>query len=118
MKKLNNKIFISFLIVIVTMLIFPLLIFTFMKSLNGLFWFLLLFFAINPIISIIIGVLSGTEIRKLWFVPLIVSIIFPPLYWIVLQDIILQLYIHSLGYLIIGVVSMLVTSFLSNRRKK
>lgn len=115
MNFLNNKIFISFLIIITTMLIFPLLIVNFMKSLNGVFWFLLLLFAINPIISFSLGVLSGIEIRKLWFIPLMLFILFPIFYWMVLQDVVLELFVYSSGYLIIGVGAMLVTFYLKER---
>ena len=118
MKFLNNKIFISFLIIIITMLIFPLLIVNFTKSLNGVFWFLLLLFAINPIISFSLGVLSGIEIRKLWFIPLMLFILFPIFYWVVLRDVVLELFVYSSGYLMIGVGAMLVTFYLKERTIK
>ena len=43
----------------------------------------LLFYAVNPMASIIIGILSGRNIRSFWFQPVVLSVLFlfgTPLY--------------------------------------
>ena len=88
MKVLKNKFLISIITIIITMFIVPFGIFNNVDNLSAVGWILIFLFLINPIISIGLGIYNGLEFRKICFMPLIIFIAFPLLYWIILQEII------------------------------
>lgn len=116
MKFTKNKILISILIIIVTMFILPLLIVNNIDSLSAMGWILIFFFIINPIISIGLGIYNGLELHKSYFIPLLVFAVFPILYWIILQDVIYELFIYSTGYMIISFIAMLITTVIIKKK--
>lgn len=110
MSKVNKKIILTITLVLLIMLILPYIILTFLESYVALGCILILFFGINPIVAIMLGILAGTEIRELWCIPLAIAVVFPMLYWIVIQGIVWDLYVYSVGYLVLGSISMIITA--------
>ena len=66
----------------VVMLAFPWLAVTFVKGDAGMAVCFLLFFAVNPLYSVIIGVFAGKNIRHLWSFPVVSAALFPIGTWI------------------------------------
>ncbi len=60
----------------VVMLAFPWLAVTFVKGDAGMAVCFLLFFAVNPVYSAIIGTFAGKDIRRLWSLPVISAMLF------------------------------------------
>ena len=73
-------------------------------------WFLA-FFTVNPLLVIVLSIMAGTELRKLWCVPLIVAAVFPLLFSLAIRDMVWDLYVYSAIYLPIGILAMLGTHF-------
>lgn len=63
-------------ILLLTMLIIPIITINIVKADAGMLVTLLLFFAVYPVVSIIVGVLSGKDIKFFWFTPLLVAALF------------------------------------------
>ena len=114
---MKKKLIISF----VTMLaVLFLLLFIFIKTTKphefmGIM--ILLFFGVNPITTAIINSMIGKDIKRIWWMPLLFSIVFLLSYWLVLEEIILDLIIYAGIYLIIGFVFMLISLFITNKIK-
>ena len=74
----------------------------------------LLFFAINPMASVIIGILSGRNIRASWFHPIVLSILFLFGTWILFD--VREFIFYGVFYFILGCAAMLITSFIVRKR--
>ena len=60
----------------VVMLVFPWLAVTFVNADGGMAVCFLLFFAVNPLYSVLIGAFAGKNIRYLWSLPVISAVLF------------------------------------------
>lgn len=116
--KIKYKIISSIAVLLLVMLVFPLLVINFAEARDALGWVIILFLGVNPITSIILGILAGTDIRKLWWIPLVVAIAFPLLYWLVLKTVILELFVYSGMYLVVGIIVMFITKLIKKNVKK
>ena len=76
-----------------------------------------LFFIINPITTMIINLTINKDIKKLWLVPILFSIIFLLSYWLILNEIILDLFFYATIYLIIGLFFMFCSFFIPKTKK-
>ncbi len=110
MKK--NCIFIAVSAVI--MLFLPWCAVTFVKSDGAMAACFLLFCAINPMASIIIGILSGRNIRSFWFQPVVLSILFLFGTWILFN--VREFIFYGIFYFILGCAAMLITSLIVRKR--
>lgn len=105
------KVIIAISIIIISMLVIPLCFFTYLGISNvniGLGGMLSFFILLNPIIAFILGIIAGTDVKKLWWIPLFTAIIFPPLSWIIIKSVEFALYIYSAIYFAISMVTMLI----------
>lgn len=105
-------------IMVVTLLIIPLILLKFIQPYEFMGVIVLLFFIINPINAVIVNLMAGKDIKKFWWVPIAFSILFLFSYWIILKEIILDLTIYSLIYLILGIICMLISWFVAKKIKK
>lgn len=102
--------------IITTMLIIPLITANTVTSDAGMLVTLLLFFILNPIVSALVGLLSGKDARHFWFTPILVGILF----WL-FSSFTYQTafpYVYSAIYFIICAVAMAVTFVLTKVLKK
>lgn len=102
------KIIISIAAIFAIMLLCPLLAIKFAGE-NGMAICFILFFAVNPVTACALGIFAGTDIGKLWWIPVLTSILFAPLFWIAVGEIIIDLFIYAAGYLAFGALAMLGT---------
>ena len=79
---------------------------------------------IAPVYSVIVGVVAGKEIKRCWILPLLSSVLFVITVWIfaILSDMLIDVYtllLFTFGftvYLLIGMGSMLISSFVRNKK--
>lgn len=76
---------------------------------------MMLFLVINPIYSIILGIVSGRNINTLWNLPLISAVAFLAGAWLFFDIHEPWFIAYAATYLCIGIVAMLITNYL--RRK-
>ena len=115
MKLFKNKIFLLFFSTVIFMLIIPFIMLSVLDQLDVLGFIFLALFVIYPIFSLVVGIVVGRNLKKLWYVPLINFVIFPMLYWIVLETIEFDFYLYSLGYLVVSCIAMFLTYYLKKK---
>ncbi len=106
--KLKNKIIIIISLILTSMLVFPIIINN-VAGKSGMLLCMILFYIINPLVSCVVGGISGTDIPKLWWAPIVTALFFPLFFWISMLQIEFSLFVYSIGYLIFGVMAMLGT---------
>lgn len=76
---------------------------------TGLWFFA--FFTVNPLLVICLSIMAGAELRKLWWIPLVIAALFPLLFSAAIGELVWDLYVYSAIYLPIGVLAMIGTHF-------
>lgn len=112
---MKNKFVFWLVISAIVMLAFPWLVITFVNSDAGMAACFLLFFAVNPIYSVFMGVIAGTNIRNLWSLPFITAILFVSGTWIFFDMGESAFIIYAGIYLILGITAMLISAFINKR---
>lgn len=92
------------------MLLLPWAVVSFVNSNAGMAVTLLLFFVIDPIYAVVAGIFAGRDIKGLWSVPVIAALLFILGAWIFFDMGEGAFAIYTGGYLVIGIVSMFVSS--------
>ncbi len=107
--KTSMKIILAAALPILFMMVLPWLAIRFADgwAVTGVWMFA--FFAVNPALVIGLGIMAGTELRKLWWIPLTISASFPLLFGIAIGELVWDLYVYSAIYLPIGLLAMLGT---------
>lgn len=111
MKKTITKIIITVASLVLFMMALPWLAIKFADgwAVTGLWMFA--FFTVNPALVIGLSIMAGTELRKLWWIPLAISALFPLLFGVAIGEFVWDLYVYSAIYLPIGSLAMLGTHF-------
>lgn len=99
----------------VVMLAFPWLAVTFVKGDAGMAVCFLLFFALNPLYSVIFGVFAGKDMKHLWSLPVISAVLFLIGTWIFFDMGEMAFVLYAAVYLALGIVTMLISMII---RKK
>ena len=79
---------------------------------------MLIFFVINPILAITIGLIAGTNLRKLFWLVLLMPLLFPWLFSLAISELVLDLYAYSLFYFAFGASSLLLKHFFQTKGTK
>ncbi len=74
-----------------------------------------LFFAVNPLYSVIIGAFAGKDIRHLWSLPVISAVLFLIGAWIFFDMGETAFILYAVVYLVLGIVVMLISMFIRVR---
>lgn len=111
MRKTIIKIIITVVSLVVFMMFLPLLAIKFADgwAVTGLWMFA--FFTVNPALVIGLSIMAGTELRRLWWIPIAISALFPVLFGVAIGEFAWDLYVYSAIYLPIGILAMLGTYF-------
>lgn len=117
-KKTIEVILRSILLSILVMFILPLLTILFVRSDAGMAVCFILFFGVNPIHSVFVGINSGKNINKLWIIPLLSSIIFLISSWILFEFKEIAFVIYSVIYLLLGLFSMFISYIVEKNTSK
>lgn len=109
MRKTIIKIIITVVSLVVFMMFLPLLAIKFADgwAVTGLWMFA--FFTVNPALVIGLSIMAGTELRRLWWIPITISVLFPLLFGVAVGELVWDLYVYSAIYLPIGILAMLGT---------
>ena len=73
----------------------------------------ILFFAINPIFSVVCGVSAGKHIKQLWALPMIVAGLFLAGVWMFFEMGESAFLLYCGCYLVMGVIAMLISAFVN-----
>ena len=76
----------------------------------------ILFYAVNPLFSVVCGAFAGKNIRQLWVLPLIAAGLFLVGVWVFFEMGEPAFLIYAAGYLVLGGIAMLVSAFIMRRK--
>ncbi len=115
---MKKNIILGIVVSTVVMLMFPWLAVTFVKGDVGMAACLFLFFAVNPLYSVIIGVFTGKNIRHLWSLPIISAMLFLIGTWIFFDMGETTFILYAVVYLVLAIVAMLISMFIRKRAQR
>ena len=91
---------------------------TFVKGDAGMAVCFLLFFAVNPLYSVLIGVFAGKDVKHLWSLPVISAVLFLIGTWIFFDMGETAFILYAAVYLIIGIMAMLISMFIRKKTQE
>lgn len=115
---MKKNIILGIVVSTVVMLMFPWLAVTFVKGDVGMAVCLFLFFSVNPLYSVIIGVFTGKNIRHLWSLPIISAMLFLIGTWIFFDMGETAFILYAVVYLVLAIVAMLISMFIRKRAQR
>ena len=101
---------------LILMIGFPWLAVTFAGS-AGMAICFILFFAVNPLYAALSGAFAGKNIKQLWVLPIITAGLFLAGAWLFFEMGEPAFLLYCGCYLIIGIVAMLIRSFVNKRKQ-
>lgn len=102
---MKKKVLIAVGLALLVFLLIPFLSVTF-AGMAGMSICLLLFFSVDPLVCAVIGAMAGTDIKRLWWLPVAAAAAMPLCFSLCVQEFIPELFIYAALYLIIGLVCM------------
>ena len=114
---MTKRTIISLLIAALVALLLPWLAVTFIKGDNGMAVTFLLFFAVNPVTAILLGIFSGGDVRTAWFQPLLFAALFLLGTWVLFTMAEMAFALYAAVYLILGYAAMLLTWCAAKRKR-
>ena len=102
----------------VVMLAFPWLAVTFVKGDAGMAVCFLLFFAVNPLYSVLIGAFAGKDVKHLWSFPIVSAVLFLIGTWIFFDMGETAFILYAAVYLALGIAAMLISVFIRKKTQK
>ena len=101
----------------VVILALPWLAVTFVKGDAGMAVCFLLFFALNPLYSVIFGVFAGKDMKHLWSLPIVSAALFLIGTWIFFDMGEMAFILYAVVYLVLGIAAMLISMFIREKSK-
>ena len=112
---MKNNFILWVMISMVIMLVLPWLAVSFVKGDAGMAVCFILFFAVNPIYSVIMGVFAGKNIKRLWGMPVISAVLFLLGSWIFFSIGEKAFILYAGVYLILGIVAMAISMIIHRK---
>lgn len=91
---------------------------TYVAGNDGLGVLMLLFFALYPLTSVAVGIVGGTKIKSLWYIPLVNAAFYLASSWIFLEAFEVAFLGYAAVYAVIGLAAAGVTALITNRKKE
>ena len=107
-----KRILVAVPIILICLLVLPLLTFRNVEGWDALGYLILFFLILYPALAIFLGILAGPDIKKLWWLPVGSAVLFPPLFWLAIADVVAELYLYATIYLGISLVSAVPTALI------
>lgn len=122
MKKIKSirKIAIVIITLMITMLVLPVSIVKFAPADAGMALCFILFFAVDPFTILALSIMAGTELPKLWWVPVAGGVAFPLFFGVAVGEVVTELFVYSALYAVVGFLAMLGMHYgikITNKRK-
>ena len=113
---MTKRTIILLLISALVTLLLPWLVVTFAKGDNGMAVIFLLFFAVNPITAVLLGVFSGGNVRMAWFQPVLFAALFLLGTWVFFTMAEMAFVLYAVLYLLLGYAAMLAAWWIARRK--
>ena len=103
--------------VFTVMVLLPVLTVTLVRSDAAMAVCFLLFFAADPLCAVLTGIAAGKNLRRLWWIPPLNAAAFLAGVWLLFEPGEPAFLRYAAVYFILGTVSMLLTAWLSTKRR-
>jgi hypothetical protein len=113
-----KKILLSIAAILAVMLILPLCVELFETPAGKQGWYFTMFLAINPVFSGVMGLFAGSDVKRLWWVPLATVLCFPLGFWLSISEIETDIFAYCPIYLGIALVATLISHLVAERGQK
>lgn len=114
---MTKRTIISLLIAALVAMLLPWFAVTFVKGDNGMAVCFLMFFAVNPVTAILLGIFSGGDVRAAWFQPLLFAALFLLGTWVFFTMAEMAFVLYAAAYLILGYAAMLLAWCAAKRKR-
>ena len=104
-------------IMLAVLLIAPLAVLNFANPMDGMGLMFLLFFVVNPSAAVVVGVLAGGAVKRMWWSPPLFAAMFLPCCWLALQEVVLDLMPYAVAYLLLGAIAMVVVNAFCRQKR-
>ena len=111
-----KKILVAVAAILLCMLVLPLIILRSVEGWDAMGYLILFFLILYPVLAVSLGILAGTELQRLWWLPVGSALVFPPFSWISLDGVIWELYLYAAIYLGLSAVSAVPTALIKYAR--
>lgn len=101
----------------IVMVAIPWLTVTLVKGDAGMAVCFLLFFAFDPVYAICAGAYAGGDIRRCWFFPIVTAAFFLAGTWLCFDPGETAFVLYALGYLLLGMLAMLIPHCIRKKKK-
>ncbi len=91
---------------------------TFVKGDAGMAVCFILFFAVDPVHSLILGVFAGMDIKTMWCLPILSAVFFLAGTWIFFDPGETAFLLYAAIYLALGLAAMPVTALIRKKTKR
>ena len=98
--------------VLLCMLVLPLIILRSVEGWDEMGYLILFFLVLYPVLAVALGILWGTDIKGLWWLPASSAVVFPPFFWLGIAQVVWELYIYAAIYLGLSVVAAVPTALI------
>ncbi len=115
---MKKNIILSIAVSAMIMLALPWLAVTFVKGDGGMVACFALFFCVNPIYSMAIGIFAGKNSRRLWSLPVISAALFLIGTWIFFDMGETAFIFYGMVYLVLGIASMMISTFVRKKKQR
>ena len=113
-----RKVVVSMVIILCVLFFMPLIAVKVVSGDCGMGLCFILFYLVNPMLSVFMGIYSGLDIKKLWYIPLVLGVVFVLSMWIIFDMGETDFILYGIGYFVIGVIVMLITATIKRIRRK
>ena len=115
---MKKNIILWFAVSAAVMLMVPWLAVTFVKGDAGMAVCFLLFFAVNPLYSVLIGASAGKDVKHLWSFPIVSAVLFLIGTWIFFDMGETAFILYAAVYLALGIAAMLISMLIRKKTQK
>ena len=114
---MKKKIIFWLAVTAVIMLALPWLAVTLVKGDAGMAACFVLFFAVDPIYSVVIGIFAGKDMKHLWSLSVISAVLFLVGTWVFFDMGETAFILYAVVYLALGIAAMLISMFIRKKSK-
>ena len=112
-----KRILVAIPIILLFILVLPYLAFQNAHGWDVLGFFIIFFFIVFPAVAIFLGILAGTDVKLLWWLPVLSALLVIPSGWLSLESVSFEMLLPTAIYLGISLVAAVPTALIKRAIK-
>ena len=107
-----KKILYSMLSIIIIMVLLPVIAVFTVRSDMGMAVMIILLFTVNPLFSVMLGIIAGGDFKRMWYIPFLSSVVFLAGVWCIF-DTNMDFLVYAVIYFAAGYISAFLTMYVN-----